>query len=112
MGRGLAHVVLEWLVPPWQVQPVAAALQGVMLATRREPGCLRCVVSTSVSDRVRIRFEEDWETEEQLRRHVRSEGFRAVATLVEEATEPPSIEFMLPSGTRGIDYATEACAAS
>lgn len=107
MTRGQAHLVLEWNVLPGQSQSIAAALQAVMLATRREAGCLGCAMSTSAAERVTLRYEEDWDTEENLRQQVRSDRFRVLATLVESAMETPRIEFVLPEGTRGIDYATE-----
>ena len=111
MRRGEAHMVLTWLVPPGQARLVAAALQSVMLSTRQEVGCLGCLVSTSASDRVTVRYAEDWDTEEHLRLHVRSDRFRALAGLIETAIETPRVEFVLPDGTRGIEYAEEVCAA-
>lgn len=105
MASGHAHLELEWQVVPGQAQPVAAALQAVMLATRREVGCLGCRVSTLASDRILVCYAEDWETEEALRRQVRSDRFRMLATLVESATEPPRIAFVLPDGTHGMEYA-------
>lgn len=107
MERGQAHMVLEWRVAPGQAQPITAALQAVMFATRRQAGCLGCAVYTSASDGVTVRYMEDWDTEEGLRQQVQSERFRTLAALVETATERPTIEFVMPAGTRGIDYATE-----
>ena len=111
MSHGQAHLVFEWTVLQGQTQPITAALQGVMLATRRQVGCLECSVSTAASDSVMVRYSEVWDTEEHLREHLRSERFRVLARLIEFATEPPRIEFVLPAGTRGIDYATEVCEA-
>lgn len=112
MEPGQAHMVLEWRVPPGQAQPITAALQDVMLATRREAGCLSCSVFTLASERITVRYAEDWDTEEHLRNQIRSERFRVIASLVEEATEAPRIQFVLPAGTRGIEYATEVREAS
>ena len=107
MKQSDAHMVLEWKIPPGQVRPITAALNSVMLETRLERGCVCCSLATSVADLVTLRYVEDWESEDGLRRHVQSDGFRALAGLVESATETPRIEFALPGGTRGVDYATE-----
>lgn len=107
MEHGQTHMVLEWRVPPGQAHSIAAALQQVMFLTRLEEGCLGCEVNTSASDRVTVRYAEEWDNEEHLRAHVRSDHFRVLATLVESASEPPRIEFVLPAGTRGMDYAIE-----
>lgn len=107
MEHSDAHMVLEWRVAPGQAGPITAALNSVMLATRRTRGCLGCSLSTDMSDLVTLRYVEDWESEEGLRRQVQSERFGALVVLVESATETPHIEFVLPDGTRGLDYATE-----
>lgn len=112
MRRGEARMVLTWRVPQGQARLVAAALQGVMLSTRQEQGCLGGLVSTSASDHVTVRYTEDWDTEEHLRLHVRSDGFRTLAGLIESAIETPQIEFVLPDGTHGIEYAENAREAS
>jgi hypothetical protein len=54
---------------------------------------------------------EEWEDEEQLRRELRSERFGTLATLLEFGVGPPVVEFVLPGGTRGLDYADEVRAA-
>jgi hypothetical protein len=54
-----------------------------------------------------IQYSETWKTETDLRRQVRSNRFSALAELIERATERPDIEFTLPEGSRGLDYAEE-----
>jgi hypothetical protein len=56
---------------------------------------------------VTVRFDEDWDSEESLRRHVRSRSFTTLAGLLESALDPPRIAFVLPGGKRGLDYAEE-----
>jgi len=55
-----------------------------------------------------IRYLETWRSELDLRRQLRSDRFAVLAELIERATERPVIEFTLPSGPRGIEYAEEA----
>jgi hypothetical protein len=54
-----------------------------------------------------IQYTETWKTETDLRRQVRSNRFSALAELIEHATEHPDIEFRLPDGARGLEYAEE-----
>jgi len=56
---------------------------------------------------VLIQYSETWKTETDLRRQVRSNRFSALAELIEHATEHPVIEFTLPDGRRGLEYAEE-----
>jgi hypothetical protein len=50
---------------------------------------------------------EEWKTEEDLVMQLRSTRFAKLAQLLESATERPRIEFSLPGGIRGLDYAEE-----
>jgi quinol monooxygenase YgiN len=107
MPSGRAGLNLEWDVPAGKVAVLAPALHELMPSTRLQPGCLGCAVGTRAGDRVTIRYDEDWESEESLRRHVCSRSFTALAGLLELALNPPRIDFVLPGGKRGIDYAEE-----
>ncbi|HEX7138629.1 MAG TPA: hypothetical protein VF219_12305, partial [Vicinamibacterales bacterium] len=84
-----------------------AALQGLMVAGRAERGCVNCCLTTSMAERVTIKYIEEWRTEEDLKRQLRSDRFTALAELLESASGQPTIEFALPDSIRGIDYAGE-----
>jgi quinol monooxygenase YgiN len=100
-------MTVEWTVRPEQFRSIATALHSVMMATRAEPGCLNCSLATELGKRVTVQFVESWESEEGLKRHVQSDRFVTLAGLMESATEAPRVEFALPGGTRGLDYAGE-----
>jgi len=107
MSADPVRMTVEWTVRPEQFRAVATALQTVMVATRAEPGCLNCSLATELGRRVTVRFVEAWESEDSLKRHVRSDTFVTIAGLMESATEAPRMEFQLQGGTRGLDYAQE-----
>ena len=98
---------LRWFVPPHELGPVSSALNTLMVAARGQPGCVTCHLSTEVGVRVELRYVEEWRAEEDLKTQVRSSRFSRIAELMERATEFPEIEFSVPGGTRGIDYAEE-----
>jgi quinol monooxygenase YgiN len=100
-------MALSWSVPPGESRAITGALQGLMVASRAERGCLNCCLTTSMGERVAISYVEDWRTEEDLKRQLRSSRFTALAELLESASGRPTIEFVLPEGNRGIDYAGE-----
>jgi quinol monooxygenase YgiN len=101
-------MTVEWFVPLGQARPITLALHSMMVDTRREKGCLGCSVSTGIADQGTVRYTEEWRTEEDLRRRLDSSAFTELAALIEDATEPPLVEFSLPSGIRGLDYVEEA----
>jgi quinol monooxygenase YgiN len=78
-----------------------------MVATRAKPSCLSCQLSTEMGEQTGLCYVEEWKNEEALRRQLQSPSFSQLAELLERATEPPRVEFMLPSGIRGLDYAEE-----
>jgi quinol monooxygenase YgiN len=88
-------------------QQLLHALRFLALPTSFEPGCLGCRVSTEDDDRLLVRYEEEWATEEAMRLHVRSERFTRILEVLESALEPPEVKFDFVSETRGLDYVEE-----
>jgi quinol monooxygenase YgiN len=100
-------MTVNWIVLPQESGPIAAAVHELMLATRVERGCVHCDLSTQVGERARFRYVEEWREEVDLRRQLRSDRFARLAELVERARERPQVDFELPGGARGLDYAEE-----
>jgi quinol monooxygenase YgiN len=83
------------------------ALQSIAADTRTTRGCVGCSVSTDIGTRGTIRYIEEWQTEDDLRRRLRSDTFSQLVTLIENAGQPPRIEFALDHETRGLDFVEE-----
>ncbi len=101
------RMTVQWRVPAGEAQSITAALQTLMLQTRAAPGCAGCSLSTQMSALVVIEYVENWVSEADLRRQVRSHRFSVLAELIERATDNPIVKFTLPGGSRGLDYAEE-----
>ena len=96
-----------WRVTPHESSRITSALHALMVAIRAEPNCLGCQLSTEMGEQAGICYMEEWRNEEALQRQLRSLSFSRLAELLERATEQPRVEFTLPSGVRGLDYAEE-----
>lgn len=107
MAGTAVSMTVRWVIPLGESRSIGDALHQVMLAAQTHPGCLRCAVSTEVGRLVDLRYTEEWADEDLLRHEVRSERFATLATLMEYATTQPKVEFVLPEGVRGLDYADE-----
>ena len=107
MESARVRMTLTWSVPAGEMRSLAAALHGLMVVTRSEPGCSGCSLSTDLGTRAVIHYAEDWKTEEDLKRQLRSHRFAVLVELMEHSTEQPTIEFALADRTRGLDYAEE-----
>jgi quinol monooxygenase YgiN len=101
------RMTVKWRVPAGEALSITTALQTLMQHTRAAQGCSGCSFSTEMDALVVIHYLETWKTEGDLRRQLRSDRFASLAELIERATERPLIEFSLPDGLRGIEYAQE-----
>jgi hypothetical protein len=53
-----------------------------------------------------VRYAEEWATEADIRRRVRSESFTSLLAVVESAQEP-QVQFDFVTATRGLDFIAE-----
>jgi quinol monooxygenase YgiN len=101
------RMTIEWFVPLGQTRPITMALHSLAADTRTTRGCIGCSVSTDIGKRGAVRYVEEWQTEDDLRRRLRSDTFSQLVTLIEGAVQPPRIEFALDHETRGLDFVEE-----
>ena len=101
------RMTIEWFVPMGQARPMTMALHSLAAEIRTVHGCMGCSVTTDLTNQSAVRYIEDWRTEDDLQTRLRPNTFAPLATLIEDATEAPRVEFSLPSGTRGLDYVEE-----
>ena len=101
------RMTVRWFVPRGEMGAINTALHALMALTRAEPGCVGCFLSTDLGERAGLTYVEEWKTEQDLMSQLRSTRFAKLAQLMEHATENPSVEFLLPGGPRGIEYAEE-----
>ena len=107
MTTQLVRMTAEWTVARGEMGAITAALNTLLSETRAQPGCMHCAFSTEMGARTALTCVEEWATENDLISELRSNRFTQLAQLLESALERPRVEFALPYGTRGIDYAEE-----
>jgi quinol monooxygenase YgiN len=90
---------------PRNAQDLLGALRFLLQTTRLEPGCLGCVAWSEPNSI--IHYEEEWATEDDIRRRIRSDRFTSLLSVVESAQEPPRIQFDFVTATRGLDFVAE-----
>jgi len=98
---------VQWFVPTGQARPITMALHSLANETRSMRGCLGCSVSTDFADQGAIRYSEEWLSEEDLRERVLTDTFVQLVAMMEEAIDPPHVEFVLGHKTRGLDFVEE-----
>jgi quinol monooxygenase YgiN len=83
------------------------ALHSMVDETRALRGCVGCFISTRIREQGVVRYIEEWKSEEDLRRRLRSSRFSDIATLIDSTSKPPRVGFDLPDGNRGLDFVEE-----
>jgi len=104
MSDGSVEVRVEWSVLPPQVDAVSGVLHGLLSAIRAEPGCRSCTLASDMGTLVTLQLREVWDSEDALREHLQSSRYESLSGLLESAITQPRIEFVLPTGTRGLEY--------
>jgi quinol monooxygenase YgiN len=84
---------------------LAAALKSLMAVTRLEAGCSDCCVWVDPDSRVH--YFEEWMTEHELERRIRSDRFTWLLAVMEASEQTPSIRFDFLASSRGLDYVAE-----
>ena len=68
-----------------------------------EPGCISYRTSQGTKDLNEITLTGEWKTREDLDRHLKSEDFRKIMTLLDMSTSPPEIKLSEVSEQQGME---------
>jgi quinol monooxygenase YgiN len=82
---------------------VISSLLPVVRSTRAQAGCRGCAVLTDVEDPRTLLLREEWDSQEQLDRHLRSEDYRLVLAAIELSQAAPQIRFDTVTTRAGIE---------
>lgn len=79
-------------------------LQSILEPTRIAKGNISCSLSEDCENRNIILYEEIWDTESDLKHHMRSDRFRNILAAIDMASEQPEIRFSTVSETAGMEF--------
>ena len=71
--------------------------------TRIQPGCISCRLYQDLDEPDAIFLVEEWESREKLDRHLKSEQYRIVLSLMEAADQSPEIKINTVSKMEGLE---------
>ena len=92
-------MTFNWNVPPGEARPITEALHVLMIAARAERGYVNCSLSAELGDFAKVRYREEWQTEEDLQRQVQEPALRQ-AGRAHRASQRPA-ERAVPPGELG-----------
>ncbi len=87
---------------------VIASLTPLVGWTQVQPGCQACHLLSDVEDPRALVLLEEWDTQEQLDSHLRSEDYRRVVAAMELSQEAPEIQFCTVETTGGFEVVEAA----
>ncbi len=78
-------------------------LRSVKDLARPDPGCVGCWLSEEDFLHNHVRYAEQWETEEALYDHIRSDLYRRVLAAMELSRQEPEVRFYYCFQTKGLE---------
>jgi quinol monooxygenase YgiN len=78
-------------------------IRGMLEPARVERGCLSYRLYEDVEDRNTFFLVEEWKTQNDLERHIRTDNHRRLMVLMDLLSEQPELQFNTVSHTSGMD---------
>jgi quinol monooxygenase YgiN len=103
--HAMVRIAVALHAPEGRAREIVEAFRYVLVSTLLEPGCLGGSAWADPDSSVHV--VEEWATEEDVRRHVRSDRFTSFLSVLESAAERPHVQFDFVTTTRGLDYVAE-----
>ena len=97
------EICLRVQVAPDRREEVIAILVSVVGPTEGQPGCLGCRILQNQEDTEQITFTEEWASEAQLKRHVQSDLFRRILTVMDLSSREPQFSLVTISKQLGLE---------
>jgi len=82
---------------------LSQTIASLSLSTRMEKGCQRCDFCRSFEDENRLFLLEEWDTQENLKKHLKSEHFKVIRGANNLLQEPYETKFYTVSHPAGMD---------
>jgi quinol monooxygenase YgiN len=94
--------------PKGKRQEVGSALVSLSAPTHVQPGCLMCRLLQGWQDPDELVLEANWETLEDLIRHLQSDSYKRLLLLMELSPVPPILKFCTVQEVKGLELVEKA----
>jgi quinol monooxygenase YgiN len=106
-----AEMIIERMriyVPRGGKLQTGRALASLTRPTEVQPGCLSCRLFQNWHASNELLVEVDWESKEDLIRHLQSDTYKRILLFLELGPKPPVLEFYTVQEVSGLELVQEA----
>lgn len=94
---------LRMNVQPERRSDLLETMRGMLEPVRVERGCISYCLYEDVEDRNTFILVEEWKTQSDLERHIRTDNQRRILALMDILSEQPDLQFNTVSHTSGME---------
>ncbi len=95
--------VLRLTLPQEKSIEAINTIKSIIEPTMVLPGCQSCKLYCDVENDDQMVLLEEWHSQEDLERHIRSDDFRNILAVMDLGSEPPIPDFHTVSSTAGME---------
>jgi quinol monooxygenase YgiN len=102
--QGVVYVSIGIVAKPGNRSALVQGLRTLMLPAQAAPGFIDCRLLVDAEHPNSLNYVEKWRSTEDLDRRIRSSDYTRLLALMENAIEPPEVEFRWVSQVKGLEY--------
>ena len=95
--------MVTMVVSPERRQYVEDLIRPIIEPTLVQSGCVSCHLYQDVTNDEILTFEEVWQSQEALNRHLRSESYENILAAMDLASQPPEVHFNTIAHSDGVE---------
>jgi quinol monooxygenase YgiN len=90
-------------VVPEKRETVLEILYSLLEPIRVVPGCIACNLYQDMENENMLFYSEMWQNQEALDKHILSDSYRSILSVMDMSSEPPEIDFKTVTNLSGIE---------
>ena len=94
---------LQLVTPREKRREMVQTLRSMIGPTQAEHGCLGCHLQQDADDPNLLTFNEEWQEQSDLDRHMASEDYRKLLAVMDMAGAPPQVMVLKPFDESGLE---------
>jgi quinol monooxygenase YgiN len=99
---------MRMMAPHGKRKELGSALSTLVGPTQVQPGCVSCRLFQNWHELDELLIEANWETSEDLIRHLQSDAYKQLLQMMEASYVPPTLRFWTVQEVNGIELVEAA----